>query len=99
MSNIAINKYFNYERRFDGVFLRDNLSRKKEGEYFINLDDKQIKETHWLSVLIDRNAAVYFASFQLEDAPKDVLNTIKDKSTHPDYSIMYDFIVTLSLNI
>ena len=46
LNNIEITKYFNYERGFNGVFLRDNLARIKDGAYIINLDNKQIKETN-----------------------------------------------------
>ena len=46
----------------------------------INLDDKKSKETHWVSLFIDRNTAVYFDSFGTEYIPQEVLNKIKDKS-------------------
>ena len=34
--------------------------------YAINLDDKNSKETHWVSLFIDRNLAVYFDYFGIE---------------------------------
>ena len=77
LSNIEITKYFNYEPKFDGVFSRDSLPRIKD---LINLDDKQSKETHWVSLFIDIKAAVYFDSFGIEFIPEEVLNKIKDKS-------------------
>ena len=43
LSNIEITIYFNYKPRFNGVYLRDNLARIKDGEYVINLDDKRRK--------------------------------------------------------
>ena len=55
--------------RFNGVFSRDNLPRIKDGAYVINLDDKQNKETHWVSLFIDKNTAVYFDSFRTEYIP------------------------------
>ena len=42
---------------FFQVFSRHNLPRIKDGAYIINLDDKQSKETHWVSLLIDKNTA------------------------------------------
>ena len=60
---IKITNYFNYEHRFNGVFSRNNLSRIKDGVYVINLDDKNSKGTHWVSLFVDRNLAVYFDSF------------------------------------
>ena len=51
--------------------------------YVINLDDKQSRETHWVSLLIDRNTGVYFNSLEIEYIPQEVMNKIKDKSmTH-----------------
>ena len=46
----------------------------------INLDDKKSKRTHWVSLFIDRNAAVYFDSFVVQYIPQEVLNKITDKS-------------------
>ena len=46
----------------------------------INLDDKQSKETHWVSLFIDRKTAVYFNSFGVEYIAQEVLSKIKDKN-------------------
>ena len=66
--------------------------------YVINLDDKHPKVTHWVSLFIDRNTAVYFDSFVIEYIPQKVLDKIKDKSsTHnilkiqSDQSLMFGF--------
>ena len=70
--------------------------------YVINLHDKQSKETHWVSLFIDRNTAVYFDSFGIEYIPKEVSNKIKDKSitTYLEYNLMIllcvDFLLLLS---
>ena len=56
--------------------------------YVINLDDKSSKETHWVSLFIDRNLAVRFDSFEIEYISQEVLNKIKDKSiTHNIFRI------------
>ena len=83
LSNIEIEKDFNYVPRFNGIFSRNNLPRIKYGAYVINLDDKKCGGTHWVSLFIDRNAVVYFDSFGIEYIFEEVLNKIKDKSiTH-----------------
>ena len=69
--------YFNYETRFNVVFSKDDLPRIKDGEYSINLDDKQSKGTYWISIFIDKNTAVYFDSFGTEYIPQEVLSKIK----------------------
>ena len=62
-----------------------------DGAYVINLDDKQSKETHWVSLFIDRNTAVYFDSFGIEYISQEVLSKMKDKSiTHSIFRIQSD---------
>ena len=57
----------------------------------INLDDKQSKETHLVSLFIDRDKALYFDCFAIEYIPQDVLNKIKDKSiNHNIFRIQTD---------
>ena len=46
----------------------------------INLNYKESKGTHWVSLFIDRNTAAYFDSFRTEYIPQKVLNKIKDRS-------------------
>ena len=82
-NNIEITNYFNNDPKFNGVFLRKNLHRIKDEAYVINLDHKNSKGTHWVSLFIDRNTALYFDSFGIKYIPLNVLNKIKDKSiTH-----------------
>ena len=58
----------------------------------INLDDKQSKGTHWVSLFIDRHTAVYFDSFGIEYILQEVLNKIKAKSiTHNIFRIISGF--------
>ena len=95
---MEITHYFDYEPRFNGVFSRNNLPRMKDGKYVINLDDKNSKGTHWVSLFIDRNTALYFDSFGIKYIPQEVLNKIKDKSIihsifriQDNESIMWEF--------
>ena len=44
-----------------------------------NLDDRTSTGTHWVSLFIDRNTAVYFDSIGTEHFPEEVLNKIRDK--------------------
>ena len=57
-SSINITFYFNYEPRFNGAFLRNNLSRIRDGVYVINLDDKKSKGKHWVSLFTDWNTLI-----------------------------------------
>ena len=49
----------------------------------INLDNKNSKGTHWVSLFINKNTAACFDFFGIEYIPQEVFNNIKDKSiTH-----------------
>ena len=49
----------------------------------INLDGKQNKGAHWVSLFIDKNRAVCFDSFEIEYIIQEVFSKIKGKSiTH-----------------
>ena len=57
----------------------------------LNLDGKQSKGTHWVSLVIGRNTAGYFDSFGIEYILPEVLSKIKDKSiTHNIFRIQFD---------
>ena len=77
---MEITNHFKYEPRFNGVSSRNKLPRIKDGAYVLNVDDKNSKETHSVSLFIHKNTAVYFDSFGIEYIPQEVLNKIKDKS-------------------
>ena len=63
LSNINITSYFNYKPWFYGVFSRDNLPRIKDGAYVININDNKSKGAQWVSLIFDRNTAMYFDFF------------------------------------
>ena len=78
------------------IFLGDNLPIIKDWADKIN-QYKQSKRTHWVSLFINKNKALYVDSFGLEYNPQEVLSKTKDKSiTHifriqDDDSIMCGF--------
>ena len=46
LTNFEIQKYYENEPRFNGVYSRDNLPRIKGGTYVINLDEYSDIGTH-----------------------------------------------------
>ena len=38
-TNFEIQKYYQYESKFNGVYSRDNLQKIKVGAYIINVDE------------------------------------------------------------
>ena len=73
MTNFEIQKYYENEPRFNGVFPRDNLLKKtKDGAYVINLDEHKDTGTHWIALFCIRNEVIYFDSFGVEHIPKEI---------------------------
>ena len=63
LTNLEIQKYYQNEPRFNGVFSRNNLPKKiKDGAYVINLDEYGDVGTHWIALFCNRNEIVYFDS-------------------------------------
>ena len=44
-------------------FSKDNLPRIKDGAYVININDNKSKGAQWVSLIFDRNTAMYFDFF------------------------------------
>ena len=71
LANFEIQKYYQNERRFDGVYSRDELLEKiKEGTYVINLDGYSDIGTHWIALYALNNNVIYFDSFGAEHISK-----------------------------
>ena len=67
-ANFEIQKYYQNEPRFNGVYSRDKLPKIKGGTYVINLDTR----THWIALYIWNSNATYFDSFGVEHIPKEI---------------------------
>ena len=73
LANFEIQKYYQNEPKFKGVYSRDNLPDKiKDGAYVINLDEYSDIGTHWVALYVDNNGVTYFDSFGVEHIPKEI---------------------------
>ena len=72
MNNFKIQKYYQNEPRFDGVYSRDNLSKIKDGTYVINLDECFDIESHWIALYMLNNNVIHFDNFGDEHIPKEI---------------------------
>ena len=73
LTNFEVQKYYQNEPRFNGVYSRDNLPKIKDGAYVINLDEYPDIGTHWLALYVsnnnnnnnntNNNSVTYFDSF------------------------------------
>ena len=71
-TSFEIQKYYENELRFNGVYSRDNLPKIKDGAYIINLDEYCDIGTHWVALLVDNNDVTYFDSFGVENILKEI---------------------------
>ena len=80
LTNFEIQKYYQNEPRFNGVFSRNNLPKKiKDGAYVINLDEYADVGTHWIA-LFCRIEIFYFNSFGVEHVPEEIKEFIGNKN-------------------
>ena len=82
LTNIEISEYYKNESRFNGVHSRNNLPNKiKKGAYVIKLDEYENTGTHWVSLFVKTNEAIYFDSFGIEHIPKEINKFIGNSDT------------------
>ena len=61
LTNFEIQKYYQNEWRFNGVYSRDNLSvEMKDAAYIKNLDEYSDTGTHWVALFVRNNDVTYF---------------------------------------
>ena len=85
LTNFAIQKYYQNEPRFNGVYSIDNLRKRnsveiKDGAYVINLDEYSDIGTHWVALYVRNNDITYFDSFGVEHIPKEIKTFIDNKN-------------------
>ena len=81
LTNFEIQKYYQNEPRFNGVYSRNNLPKRvKDGAYVINLDDYADVGTHWIALFCNRSEIVYFDSFGVEHVPEEIKIFVGNKN-------------------
>ena len=80
LTNFEIQKFYQNEPRFNGVYSRNNLPKIKDGAYIINLDEYSNIGTHWIALYANNNSVTYFDSFGVEHIPKEILKFVKNKN-------------------
>ena len=81
LTNFEIQKYYETEPRFNGVFSRNDLPEKiKDRAYVINLDEYADVGTHWIALFCNRNEIVYFDSFGVEHVPEEIKEFVGNKN-------------------
>ena len=65
LTNFEIQKYYQNEPKFNGVYSRNNLPKIKDGAYVINLDEFKSIGTHGIALYANGNHIIYFDSLEL----------------------------------
>ena len=68
-------KYYENEPKFIGVYSRNNLSKIKDGAYIINLDEYESIGTHWIALYVNTENVTHFDSFGVVYIPKETKNS------------------------
>ena len=80
LTNFEIQKYYQNEPRFNGVYSRDNLPKIKGRIFVINLDKYSNIGTHWVALYVRNNDIAYFDSFGVEHIPEETKAFIGNKN-------------------
>ena len=85
LTNFELEKYYQNEQRFNGVFSRNNLHKIiKDGAYIINLDEYADVGTHWMALFCNKHEIVYFHSFGVEHVREEIKEFIGNKNIKAD---------------
>ena len=76
LTNFEIQKCYQNEPRFNGVYSRDDLI--KDGVYVTNLDGYSDIRTHWVALYVHN--VTYFDSFGVEHILKEIKTFINNKN-------------------
>ena len=74
LTNFKIQKYYQSESKFNGVYSENNLSKIKDRAYITNLEYESVG-THWIALHVNVNNVAYFDSFGVEHIPKKIENS------------------------
>ena len=79
-TNFEIQKYYENQPRFNGVFSRDNLPKKiKDGAYVINLDEYTDTGTHWIALFCKKLKLFILIALELNIFLKKLKNLLRIK--------------------
>ena len=79
LTNFEIQKYYQSEHKFNGVYSRNDLPKIKDEAYLINLDEFKSIGTHWIVLYVNAEHVTYFDSFGVEHIQKEIAKFIRNK--------------------
>ena len=82
LTNFEMQKFYQNEPKFNGVYSRKSLPKIKDGTYIKDLDQYRSVGTHWIALYVNGSAfydGTYFGSFGVENIPKEIKKFIGNK--------------------
>ena len=77
LTNFEIQKYYENESRFNGVFSRDNLTKKiNDRAYVINLGEYKDTGTHWIALFCKKMKLFILIVLELNIFLKKLKNSL-----------------------
>ena len=80
LNNFKIQKYYQNEPKFNGVYSRNNLPKIKDVVYLVNLAEYKSIWTHWIAWYINGNNVKHFNSCVVEHIPKVIKNNYRQQN-------------------
>ena len=84
LTNFELQKYYQNEPKYNGVYARNNSVRTKDEAYVINLDEFKSIGTHWIVLFVNNNNnnnnITYFDSFVVKYIPRKIKKLIGNKN-------------------
>ena len=80
LTNFAIQKYYQNEPKFNGVYSRNNIPKIKDMAYVVTLDEYESIGTHWIVLYANAKNVTYSVSFGVEYIPKEITKFIGNKN-------------------
>ena len=80
LKDFELQRYYENEPQLKSVYSRNNLPKRKDGAYVINLDDYESIRTYWIDLYVNANNIVYFDSFGVEHILKEIQRFPENKN-------------------
>ena len=79
LTNFEIQKYYQKEPKFNGVYSRNNLTKIKDGAYVINLDEYKSIGTYWIALYVNVENVTYLIALEMNIFQKKLENSLEIK--------------------
>ena len=86
LTNFEIERYYQNERKFNGIYSWINLPKIRDEASVVNLDKFKSLGTHSIALYINVENVTYFDSFGVEHISKEIKKFIRNKNIRTNIS-------------